>query len=249
MGTVLGKAASVLIVKDDPFRVLMVKRRDSGQYASAYVFPGGAVETDDHEDEWPGRHNSEHHEQKSFGSSLAEERAYARAAVRETWEEVALLLGVSGVLSPEALDADDSVPFSHRVRNAGMTIALHDLHFFGHWVSPIDMPKRWNTRFWLAKAPLDQEPIVDGDEITEAEWIAPTEALARHEGGEHPYLFPTYMNLKRLAESATSDEAIERTASYPRATALVTAERTDAGVWRHVPEAAGYGAEPHWMPR
>ncbi|HTP61996.1 MAG TPA: NUDIX domain-containing protein [Burkholderiales bacterium] len=68
-------------------------------------------------------------------------------AVRETFEEAALQL------DPAAL-----VPW---VR----------------WVTPDISPRRFDARFFLARAPEGQEPRVDGREATEGVWIAPARAI------------------------------------------------------------------------
>lgn len=241
----IGKAASVLIIRDDPLSVLMVQRRDSGQYASAFVFPGGAVEASDfqplNESDSPSDDETRHH-------LSGDDYAFSRAAIRETWEEVGLLIAAHRPPSVALESLDRSNSLDETVMQLGLGVNLDELHYFGHWVTPIDMPKRWDTRFLLTRAPDGQDPQIDGDEVTACEWITPQDALALHDSGDRSLLFPTYMNLRRLAESTSVDDAIERSASYPRIPALVTAQRTADGVWRQIPEAAGYGAERHWMP-
>ena len=44
------------------------------------------------------------------------------------------------------------------------------------WVTPEISPKRFDARFFLARAPEGQEPRVDGCEATEGLWITPREA-------------------------------------------------------------------------
>ena len=240
VNAISGKAASVLLVRDDPYRVLMVKRRDSGQYASAFVFPGGAVDDSDRDAIWQdfvvGRddHN-------------LDERAYKIAAARETWEEVSLLIGLADA-QKYVSELSSSESYLSVLQNLGLRVSLEDLHYFGHWLTPVDMPKRWDTRFLLARAPLDQEPSIDADEIVSHEWVSPMDAVEMHHQGERQYLYPTLMNLKRLAESSSVAESIERSQSYPRVTAAVVAQRSDEGVWRSVPAEAGYGSERHWTP-
>jgi 8-oxo-dGTP pyrophosphatase MutT (NUDIX family) len=47
------RAATVMLVRDEPFEVLMVKRNAREPFASALVFPGGVVEPEDYSDSWP----------------------------------------------------------------------------------------------------------------------------------------------------------------------------------------------------
>lgn len=231
----------MLIVRDDPLRVLMVTRRDSGQYASALVFPGGVVDRDDASTDWLT---------VSSGTTRDDEdaRACRIAAARETWEEVSLLIAVSGVEQRAESLPEPGRPFSELVRDAGLQLELDELHFFGRWLTPVDMPKRWHTEFLLARAPEDAEPRVDENEIVSAQWREPGEVLDRYERGEQQLWFPTLLNLRRLAESATVDDALARAASYPRVTAAVEAERRPGGVLRRIPVEAGYDITELWMP-
>ena len=105
-------AATVLMVRDDPFQVLMVKRNAREPFASALVFPGGVVDAEDYSDSW-----SPHCESKLDLS--ADERALRIAACRESWEEVGLLPGSSDI----PMNRDSVAGFSflnraikHRVR-------------------------------------------------------------------------------------------------------------------------------------
>src|SRR5690554_7583183 len=95
-------AATMVLVRDDPFEVLMVRRHAKAVFASALVFPGGAVDDDDYSEEWMPLLASGH-------NLPAPERAIRIAAIRETFEETALLLAVqpdgSPVDQPERTDA------------------------------------------------------------------------------------------------------------------------------------------------
>lgn len=245
--TASGRAASVLIVRDDPFRVLMVTRRDAGQYASALVFPGGVVDAHDAAAEWlPRLIGTEQHDEDA--------RACRIAAARETWEEVALLVAAQSAASTRSsiLTApprrDAGLGFADLVHELGLQIDLDAMHFFGRWLTPVDMPKRWHTEFLLARAPEDVEPEIDNDEVVSAAWLEPGEVLERHERGEQDLWFPTLLNLRRLAEADSVSDAIRRASDYPRVTAAVEAERRPDGVLRRIPAEAGYGITELWMP-
>ena len=45
-------AATLLLLRDDLLRILMVKRHAKAFFPSALVFPGGTVDPSDHEDDW-----------------------------------------------------------------------------------------------------------------------------------------------------------------------------------------------------
>lgn len=242
MTELTGQAASVLIVRDDPFEVLMVQRRNSGQYASAFVFPGGVVDPDDRSEAWSAWTQG--------GDALdADDRAFRIAAVRETWEEVGLTIALEGGSAQRSQATRAGHPdFVSLVQQNQLHINLDEMRFFGRWITPIDMPKRWDTLFLLTPLTSSEEPVIDGEEIIGHEWITPRRALQWHESGERQYLYPTLLNLRRLAEADSVQDALERSASHPRVTALVTAERNAEGTWRSVPIEAGYGADRHWTP-
>jgi 8-oxo-dGTP pyrophosphatase MutT (NUDIX family) len=45
-------SATVLLVRDDPFEVLMVRRHEKAHFASALVFPGGTIDPEDRSEVW-----------------------------------------------------------------------------------------------------------------------------------------------------------------------------------------------------
>lgn len=100
------------------------------------------------------------------------------------------------------------------------------------------MPKRFDTWFYVAHAPLAQQAICDGHEAVDAEWIAPARALELAASGERKVIFPTRMNLQLLAESQDPSDAVSRSTSRP----LVTVEPWVDGAVLRIPEDAGYGA-------
>ncbi|MCB1282045.1 MAG: NUDIX hydrolase, partial [Salinibacterium sp.] len=79
-------SATVLLLRDDPFEVLMVSRAARGAFASALVFPGGAIDPEDSEPGW--REVIE-----DFDDVADEERPLRVGAIRELWEETGILLG------------------------------------------------------------------------------------------------------------------------------------------------------------
>src|SRR5690554_2234924 len=165
-------AATMVLVRDDPFEVLMVRRHAKAVFASALVFPGGAVDDDDYSDEWLAHLAS--------GSDLDRtERALRIAAIRETFEETALLLATrpdgSPVDQPERTDAR----FIDIVRAAGGLLHLDQVEHFGHWITPEAAPRRFDTHFLLAQAPKRQQAVPDGAETVELEWASPAEVIER----------------------------------------------------------------------
>jgi 8-oxo-dGTP pyrophosphatase MutT (NUDIX family) len=78
---------------------------------------------------------------------------------------------------------------------------------FAHWVPPPVAPKRYATWFFMGPAPSGAV-TVDGGEIHDHRWLAPTEALARRDAGEIELAPPTWITLHRLAPQADVTTAL-----------------------------------------
>jgi 8-oxo-dGTP pyrophosphatase MutT (NUDIX family) len=224
-------SATVLIVRDDPFEVLMVRRRAGSQFSSALVFPGGVVDEQDASEIWLPYLTG-------AGALSVEERALRVAACREAFEE-------AGVLLANTLDQGGGAAvcesFYEYLRAVEARIPADGFQRFGHWITPAQMPKRFDTHFFLYKAPPDLEAKCDGDEIVTVEWVQPADAVARAAAGERSILFPTLMNLRKLAESEDCDSALAAARARTIFTVMPTIERRPAGTMLVIPEAAGYG--------
>lgn len=234
-------AATILVLRDDPFEVLMVRRHGNGMFASALVFPGGLVDPSDREDAWaPLLDGAE--------GLDSEERALGIAAFRETFEESALLLARGADGKPVECVSAERSDFRAVVAASSGKLPLGALAHFGHWITPEGPPKRFDTHFFLAEAPAGQEAICDGGETVALEWVAPRDVLARAADGDLSILFPTRMNLKRLAEHDTVADAIATAHVRPRFTVLPRPEKREGGTAVVIPVEAGYGETEHFHP-
>ena len=62
---------------------------------------------------------------------------------------------------------------------AGLRLAdVQSLVPFSRWITPAEVTIRFDTLFFVAAAPPDAEPRVDGAECVDARWITPAAALA-----------------------------------------------------------------------
>lgn len=220
------RAASVLVLRDDPFEVLMVRRHAAQSFASALVFPGGTVDPTDASEGW-----------RTLVAPTdldADERALRIAALREVHEECGLFLGLRADM-PVATD------FRTLVACASEPLALDRLVHFGHWITPAHRPKRFDTHFFLARMPAGQQPRADGNETVGFEWVEPSRLLDSVARGERELLFPTLMNLKRLAESASVADAMHRARAREPFAVRPVLTSVDGGVEITIPEEAGYG--------
>ncbi|MET0371125.1 MAG: NUDIX hydrolase [Sphingobium sp.] len=235
-------AATILVLRDDPFEVLMVRRHGNGMFASALVFPGGLVDPGDRDERWTSLVSG-------AGGLEAEERALRIAAYRETFEESALLLARDPSGRSVPCPGDGDMAFIDIVAASGGTLPLDDLVRFGHWITPEGAPKRFDTHFFLARAPEGQDAICDGGETVALEWVTPRDVLARAADGDLSILFPTRMNLKRLAESETVADALAAARARPLFTVMPKPERLPDGIVVRIPAEAGYGETENFHPR
>jgi 8-oxo-dGTP pyrophosphatase MutT (NUDIX family) len=80
---------------------------------------------------------------------------------------------------------------------------------FSRWITPPQIRIRFDTHFFLASAPPDQEPRADGAEMVDLGWHTPAGALAAHRAGELDLVFPTIKHLEQLAAFGSATELLE----------------------------------------
>jgi 8-oxo-dGTP pyrophosphatase MutT (NUDIX family) len=225
-------SATLVLVRDDPFEVLMVRRSSRGTFASAMVFPGGAIEPDDASPEWEPL-------VEDFAAFDDDERARRIGAIRETWEETSILVGASGYVEPTGILTDRAL--RDFVRESGVRLRLHALAPLAHWITPITESRRFDTRFYVAHVPEGQAAVADGNEIVGVEWVSPSEAAQAARRDESPIIFPTLMNLDRLAEATSAEAVIAAALARPTFTVLPVIEISEDGSRAIViPVEAGY---------
>ena len=199
----------------------MVVRHQQIEFASgALVFPGGRVEPSD--------------AALAGGDGL---EAFRVAAIRETWEECGVLLAAPG--TPAAADGE----FAAMLAARGLVPDTGSLAHFAHWITPVPVPKRFDTHFFLAAAPADQDALHDGSEAVDSVWIRPRDALAEAEAGTKKVVFPTRMNLTKLARSNSVAEAFAAARAKPVVTVLPQQRTTPEGRYLRIPVEAEYGGE------
>lgn len=243
-------AATILLLRDEPeFQVLMVKRHHQIDFASgALVFPGGKTHQGDHDQGW-----ADH--VAGWDAFDAEQRILRIGAIREAFEEAGILLAErhdgSPFAEPCGLDVREAVDkgevhFLDVVRDLGVRLRLDSLTVFSRWITPVMMPKRFDTWFYTVRAPADQIAACDGRETVDAEWISPGEVLRMEASGERTVIFPTRMNVQLLREANSAADAVARAANRTLVPVLPKVEQRGEGRFLVLPSDAGYGevAEP-----
>lgn len=229
-------AATVILLRrrqeeDQGFEVLMALRNSRSAFVpSSYVFPGGRVDETDHNRDLERFCNEPELTRvlQALDGVSPPEQALGIwvAAVRETFEEVGLLFARRKDGSLLSLDADEverrflsyrnrvhggELPFGEMLQGEGLMLALDRLHYFSHWITPELSPIRYDTRFFVAEVPSDQEALHDGNELTKHLWITPQEALDGYGEQRFHMVVPTIVTLEELSRFETIDEVIEST--------------------------------------
>ncbi len=238
-------AATAALVRDgeEGLEVLLLRRhRRSGFAADAWVFPGGVVDPADRQ---PGL------EEHSLGPSAAmwahrlgltdpaEALGYVAAAVRETLEETGILLarGNDGQSCPPSGGArgragllTGETTLLEVLRAAGARLDGGDLLYLAHWITPLPEPRRYDTRFFLARVAADVVCEPQPGELTDARWLTPAEGVAAYRRGELRMLPPTVKTLQRLEPFPSTDAAWQELTDAPVVAILPRMHRDARGV-------------------
>ncbi|MGH6959168.1 MAG: NUDIX hydrolase [Dongiaceae bacterium] len=176
-------AAGLVLIREGrtgPEVLLGRRHRRAGFLPDIYVFPGGRL---DPADATPSGFAEPLHpavvDQLRRGSRGRPALAFARAAVRETFEETGLLLGrpVTAVRVPGASRASADKPIWQAFAANGFAPAFDALDFVCRAITPTYSKRRYNTRFFLADGSVIAGDISGDGELEDLAW-RPLAALA-----------------------------------------------------------------------
>ena len=223
-------AATLVLLRDrTPAEVeaLLLQRHAKSKFAAGdYVFAGGKIEADDMPPDGEGfcRGLTAAQAAARLGGGLAPRDALSCwvGAIREAFEEVGVLLAYEAdgrllritpgaKLRYEAYRAAchrANPAFFDMLRAERLTLATDRLAYFAHWVTPEEQPLRFDTRFFAAVMPPEQEPVVDGHEIVDLKWLTPAEAISALARKEISLRFPTIKNLELVAGGGAPAAAV-----------------------------------------
>lgn len=231
-------SATLVVVRDaaDGPELLLLQRADKGdQNSGAWVFPGGLVDAADR-----------HCHPLCAGPDDAAASArlgvaaggldFHIAAIRECFEEAGLLFAVDDRDEVVNLEGDTGArlgalrgplhrgerEFADLCRESGLRLAADRLFYIGHWVTPLGLPKRFDTRFFLALLPVGQASRHDAVETLDQVWLRPALALAPE--NSRRMLRVTRNVIELVAGFATLEELLAWARS-PRAVTMVMQRR------------------------
>ena len=101
------------------------------------------------------------------------------------------------------------------VADEHLRLPLGELHYFAHWITPERAPRRYDTRFFVGRAPDDHPLRHDGDETIAALWARPADALDRFAAGDFELIRPTEHSLEILSAYPDADAVLAAAAAGP----------------------------------
>jgi 8-oxo-dGTP pyrophosphatase MutT (NUDIX family) len=178
--------------------VMMGRRSAAARFmANAWVFPGGRVDESD-------RERAEH---LVRGDNTPSQLPWILAALRETVEEAGVWL-----TQPPRTEALNDRDVYETLDAAGETFVA-DVRYFANWVTPADLPIRYDARFFATVVPTDLTPLPDDEEIVEIKWVTPRDVIVRAAEGAWVVPFPTHVTLEQLAGASSTAAFMETVAS------------------------------------
>ncbi|MBI3000709.1 MAG: hypothetical protein HYY46_20005 [Deltaproteobacteria bacterium] len=214
-------ASTIIVIRPEPtggFEVFMTRRpREMRFFGGFFVFPGGAVKKDDCSAEMISRCHglSPGAAQQILGNQLGSELSFAHwvAGIRELFEEVGILLSVSEDGEPVDMNDEErktrlaqeraalvegATSFPELLKSEGLYCDVGRPVYFYHRITPEHFPVRFDTRFFLARMPADQSPLLRSEEVAETLWVKPVRALEEFRSGSLSLAPPTLTVLESL---------------------------------------------------
>ncbi len=106
-----------------------------------------------------------------------------------------------------AEESDDARRAAIRETHEEVGLTIVDPVLLSRWQPPAEAPIRIRTWFFLAAAP-EGDLHLARDEVVDAVWASPAEALSRHATGEWVLFPPTWVTLDQLSRVDTVEEAL-----------------------------------------
>ena len=228
----LRQAATVILVreKNKAFEVYLLRRSNkSGFMDGLYVFPGGVVDPEDRGlESWApfvDMHPDEIEKQLG-GIAFSGEDAlsFSIAAIRETLEEAGVLIASTEGKTKKELDhictfrLNTDLPkswFRTKIRDENWTLSLSSLGKWSHWITPVLMKKRFDTRFFIAFMPEGQTCLADDTETHHGIWLTPQKALEQNLDLSVPLSPPTVVTLTELLKYKSLNQLREELQTHP----------------------------------
>ena len=220
-------AATVVLMRDVEagVEVFMMQRPGGVDFPDLHVFPGGKVDEQDLlEDQVSGC--PEATANRLLGLAAGGLR-YWVTAIRECFEECGVLLARREGNFLELHDAKEVARFDgyrQALIDGQMTmvdlcdreslvLAADCLLYHSHWLTPKMAPRRFDTRFFIARMPIMQDTAAHAWETAGEHWVSPEDALTEAASGRWQMISPTTITLTSLAQYDSVEAAFAAVAA------------------------------------
>lgn len=199
-------SATLMLLRDAPggLQVLLSRRSSNAHFVpGAWVFPGGKL---DPEDAALQDCSTRRATQENLAWQLA------LAAIRETYEEMGILLARDEQGQPctsaHLQRLDRSGPLRQQCMAAGWQLDAASVWPHVQWVTPREFPRRYDTAFFVARMPAGQVARPDNREQFSPLWLRASDGLQRHADGQLPMILPTLRSLQWLRQFSTVEQVL-----------------------------------------
>jgi 8-oxo-dGTP pyrophosphatase MutT (NUDIX family) len=229
MAVIPKKAATIILLREKESKgleVFLLKRHEKSSFMGGnFVYPGGRVDRNDGSLEICSfcQEITPEEAYQIFGESIPPDESFAHwvAGIRELFEEAGVLLAYDQSGNPFILKnpaererflnyrnllQKDKLTICQLAQEENILLALDQLHYYAHWITPEARSERFDTRFFLARHPIGQEATYDQKETTVGIWLNPKEALEENLRGEVILSPPTLKTLEDLSRFKSIDE-------------------------------------------
>ncbi len=241
-------ASTILLVNESlsiPQLFMVVRHHQIDVASGALVFPGGKV---DAQDEQLAETLLKQHTE--YDAKLM---PFAIASIREAFEETGVFfarkIDSQELLNASSLEAlehyreklvKDEISLAVLLEQEGLELALEELLHFAHWITPDMAPKRFDTHFFIAKAPTDQVALHDGEESVDSVWIGAEKLLTEADEGKWKVVFPTRMNIEKLARFKSFADIVDYLKGHQVCTVQPNFVQDEGGKYLCIPAEADY---------
>ena len=219
----LKPSSSLLLVREmnGGIQVFMMRRSLKSNFGGIWVFPGGLLEEQDKQTIENNHTDGINEAQSQDILSLDQESLpYWVACLRETFEETGALLAKrenkdtfiptsSELVKLDKLRADllnGDISFPKILGQLNLHLALDQMIYLSHWITPKVESKRYTTRFFISQLSHQHTLKHDGIEGIESKWIDINDALKDYRGGRMSMIMPTIKNLELIKDFIKVDD-------------------------------------------
>lgn len=187
-------ASSVVLLRDSPTGLeTWLGYRPGTSPLGVLAFPGGSLESsDDDAVGWLGPPPS-YWAERMGTADVGLARRHVIGAIRELFEETGILLAgpdlsstVENNTSPEWMRAREAVAdqeksFTDVLAKRGLSVRTDLLKPLVNWLSPDFSHRRFNTRYFAATVPMNQQPSMLASKGVWARWVCVRKVIAERD--------------------------------------------------------------------